>query len=157
MVEPTPRTNRRRVLFLCTGNACRSQIAEGWLRELGGEAFESVSAGTEPHGLNPRAVATMAAAGVDISGQRSEHVDLFRDPPPDLVIAVCPAAAEACPTLPGVPTLRWPFPDPAPGGVDQGADEAEIEERFAAVRDAIRERVAAWLEAGAPFEAEGVA
>ena len=143
------------MLFLCTGNACRSQLAEGWLRELAGPGVEALSAGTDPHGLNPRAVATMAAVGVDIAGQRSEHLEVHLPPAaplPDLVIAVCDAAAASCPSLPGVPTLRWPFPDPAPGGVDLGADEAEVTARFAAVRDAIRDRIAAWLAAGAPAD-----
>lgn len=146
---------RPRVLFLCTGNACRSQMAEGWLRHLAGERIESLSAGTDPHGLNPRAVAAMADAGVDISGQRSESIELYLAPDtrPDLVIAVCDAAAANCPTLPGAQTLRWPFPDPAPGGQDAGADEAAITQNFHTVRDAIRARLEAWLEAGAePLE-----
>lgn len=143
------------MLFLCTGNACRSQLAEGWLRHLAGDRFEALSAGTEPHGLNPRAVATMAELGLDIASQRSEHLDAHLPPaaaPLDLVIAVCDHAAESCPTLPGVAILRWPFPDPAPGGVDVGADEATTMAAFAAVRDSIRARIEAWLAAGAPLD-----
>lgn len=144
---------RPRVLFLCTGNACRSQMAEGWLRHLAGDRVVALSAGTEPHGLNPRAVAAMAEAGVDISGQRSEHLNEYLPPSadaPDVVIAVCSKAADNCPIFPArVTTLRWPFPDPAPGGVDVGADEAETTARFHEVRDAIRARIEAWLADGA--------
>lgn len=141
------------VLFLCTGNACRSQMAEGWLRELAGDGIEALSAGTDPHGLNPRAVASMAAAGVDISAHRSQHLNEFMPPErsaPDLIIAVCSNAADSCPVFPGVTqVLRWPFPDPAPGGVDSGEDEAAIMANFAQVRDSIRRRIDAWLESGA--------
>ena len=145
---------RPRVLFLCTGNACRSQMAEGWLRHLAGARVEALSAGTEPHGLNPRAVASMAAVGVDIGGQRSEPLSDYLPPvaeAPDVVIAVCSLAAESCPVFPGrVTTLRWPFPDPAPGGVDDGGDEATIAANFGRVRDAIRARIEGWLAEGAP-------
>lgn len=142
-----------RVLFLCTGNACRSQMAEGWLRHLAGESIEALSAGIEPHGLNPRAVAAMADIGIDISAQQSEHLDLYLPPAskaPDLVIAVCSDAAENCPIFPAnVTTLRWPFPDPAPGGADAGANEAEITASFYRVRDAIGKHIEAWLANGA--------
>jgi arsenate reductase len=150
MTNPDPRP---RVLFLCTGNACRSQMAEGWLRHLAGDRIVALSAGTEPHGLNARAVAAMAAAGVDISAQASEHLDAYLPPssePPDVVIAVCSKAADNCPIFPArVTTLRWPFPDPAPGGVDAGTSEAETTASFHAVRDAIRTRIEVWLADGA--------
>ena len=144
--------SKPRVLFLCTGNACRSQMAEGWLRHLAGKRVEACSAGTDPHGLNPRAVQAMADAGVDISGHASEALDgyLVEGKRPDLVIAVCASAADNCPTVPGAATLAWPFPDPAPGGQDLGGSEAEIMANFHAVRDAIRERLEAWLAGGAP-------
>lgn len=140
-----------RVLFLCTGNACRSQMAEGWLRHLAGDRVIALSAGTDPHGLNPRAVQAMADAGVDIAHQQSESIEAYLTPAtrPDLVIAVCDAAAANCPTIPGAQTLRWPFPDPAPGGQDRGATEAEIMTHFHTVRDAIRARLEAWLLSGA--------
>ena len=139
-----------RVLFLCTGNACRSQMAEGWLRHLAGDRLVSLSAGTDPHGLNPRAVAAMADAGIDISGQTSDHLDDYLAHPPEMVIAVCSNAADNCPTMPGnTEVLCWPFPDPAPGGVDEGANEEETRARFHEVRDAIRERIESWLASGA--------
>lgn len=131
---------RERILFLCTGNACRSQMAEGWLRHLAGDRYESLSAGTAPAGLNPRAVAAMAECGVDISGQRSKSVTEFLADPPSLVVTVCDRAAESCPTFPGrVEVLRWSFPDPAAAR----GSEAEVRRVFREVRDAIRARVAA--------------
>lgn len=137
------------VLFLCTGNSCRSQMAEGWLRHLAGDRFECLSAGTEAHGLNPRAVESMAAAGVDVTGARSKTIDEFRADPPDLVVTVCGDVAESCPAFQGATrVVHWPFPDPAGA---TGTD-AEIQAEFAAVRDAIRARIEAWLAAGAPFE-----
>src|SRR5437660_4008548 len=90
-----------KVLFLCTGNSCRSQMAEGFARALRGDLIEAYSAGVEPHGMNPRAVKVMAEAGVDISRQRSKHVDEFKDVPLDYVVTVCDHANETCPTFPG--------------------------------------------------------
>jgi len=137
---------RPRVLFLCTGNSCRSQMAEGWLRELAGDRFEVLSAGTAPQGLNPRAVETMAEAGVDISGQTSDAIGEFLADPPELVVTVCRHAAENCPTFPGATNIvHWPFADPADA---EGTDE-EIRAEFAGVRDVIRGRITEWLEAGA--------
>ena len=138
-----------RVLFLCTGNSCRSQMAEGWLRHLGGDRFESLSAGTHPQGVNPRAIETMTELGVDISAQRSESIDAYLENPPDVVIAVCTNAERNCPNFPArTQRLRWPFPDPADA---QGSDD-EIRAEFLAVSQAIRERIEAWLAAGAPLE-----
>lgn len=125
-------------------------MAEGLLRHLAGARVVSLSAGTAPHGLNPRAVSAMADVGIDISGQTSDPLSNYLDDPPELVIAVCSNAADNCPSLPGATcVLRWPFPDPAPGGVDEGASEAEIRERFHSVRDAIAERLEQWLATGA--------
>jgi len=138
-------SERARVLFLCTGNSCRSQMAEGWLRHLAPERFVALSAGTDPVGVNPRAVATMAALGVDIAEQRSEDVRDFLDDPPELVIAVCERAADSCPSLPGAThVLRWPFPDPA----EAQGDAQEVLAHFRAVSLAIRERLEGWLAAG---------
>lgn len=86
-----------KVLFLCTGNSCRSQMAEGWARALRGDAVEACSAGVEPHGMNPRAIQVMREAGVDITGHRSKHVDELRDVPLDYVITVCDHAHQTCP------------------------------------------------------------
>jgi arsenate reductase (thioredoxin) len=102
------------ILFLCTGNACRSQMAEGWARHLARGAFKVRSAGIEAHGLNPRAVAVMREAGVDISNQVSRIVDQASLDWADLVVTVCGHADEQCPVLPpGVRKLHWPLPDPA--------------------------------------------
>ncbi len=134
-----------RILFLCTGNACRSQMAEGWLRDLAGWRFEPLSAGTDPHGVNPLAVKVMAEAGVDLSAHTSDPITDYLADPPDLVISVCDAAAEACPDFPGkVKRLHWPFPDPAAA---TGSPE-EVLVVFRDVRDQIRRHLEEWLEGG---------
>ncbi|MHB9030425.1 MAG: arsenate reductase ArsC, partial [Candidatus Latescibacterota bacterium] len=102
-----------KVLFLCTGNSCRSQMAEGWTRRLKEEVIEVWSAGIEAHGMNPRAVRVMAEAGVDISGQRSKLVDEVMDIPFDYVVTVCDSANENCPFFPGkVKRVHVSFDDP---------------------------------------------
>lgn len=130
------------MLFLCTHNSARSQMAEGLLRELGGDRYEVASAGTEARGIHPFAIQAMAEAGIDITTQESKTLDRFLSEPFDLVITVCDDAAEACPVFPGARERRhWSFPDPSRV---RGTDE----ERFAAfarVRDAIRERIATEL------------
>jgi len=141
---------KRRVLFLCTGNSCRSQMAEGLLRHLGGDAFDVHSAGTEPSTVNPDAIAVMAERGIDISGQRSKHVRELEGQPFDAVITVCDHAKDRCPVFPG-PARRWhwSFPDPA-------AATGTREERlavFRAVRDDIESHLREFLSAvasGAP-------
>src|SRR5437016_12365020 len=90
-----------KILFLCTGNSCRSQMAEGFARALKSDVIDAYSAGVEPHGMNPRAVRAMAEAGVDITGQRSKHVDELNDIPLDYVVTVCDHAHETCPLFPG--------------------------------------------------------
>lgn len=133
-----------KILFLCTGNSCRSQMAEGWARHLGGDRVVVSSAGIETHGLNPRAVAVMAEAGVDISGHRSTRVTPAMVAEADLVVTVCGHADEHCPALPpGVEKHHWPLTDPAKAE----GDEAAVMAGFRASRDAIRERVAALLAA----------
>lgn len=105
---------KNRVLFLCTGNSCRSQMAEGWLRQLAGDRFDVVSAGTHPVGLNPYAVTVMGEAGVDISHHTSERVDPYLEQHFHYVITVCDRAQETCPIFPGEATmLHWNFDDPA--------------------------------------------
>jgi arsenate reductase (thioredoxin) len=105
---------KRRVLFLCTGNSCRSQMAEGLLRHLAGDRFEAASAGTHPSVLNPGAVAVMQEIGVDISGQKSKGLELFKGDRFDHVITVCDRAKESCPVFHGAAAmLHWSFDDPA--------------------------------------------
>lgn len=131
------------ILFLCTGNSCRSQMAEGFARALGGEKVEVYSAGLEPAGLNPRAVAVMAEAGIDISGQTSDPIDPEILNKADLIVTLCGDARDKCPVTPQ--TIRrehWPLPDPAKAE----GEEEEIMAVFRSVRDEIRERVAKLLE-----------
>ena len=127
-----------KVLFLCTGNSCRSQMAEGWARELKGEVVEPYSAGIETHGLNPRAVKVMAEAGMGISGHRSKHVDELEDLDFDYVVTVCNHAHESCPVFPGkAKIVHRSFEDPP-----RLAEDAETEEQalthYRRVRDGIR-------------------
>lgn len=136
----------KKVLFLCTGNSCRSQMAEGWLRHLAGERYEALSAGTDPQGLNPLAVKVMAEAGVDISGQRSKSVDEFLGRDLDLLITVCGGAQESCPMFIGKVRERrhWPLPDPA----QAAGTPAEILNVFRRARDDIRRRIEEMLSEG---------
>jgi arsenate reductase len=127
-----------RVLFLCTHNSARSQMAEGFLRELGGDAFEVASAGTEARGLNPLAVQAMAEHGIDISLQASKTLDQFVEQPFDIVITVCDEANETCPYFAKAKERRhWSFPDPSAVTGDDTARYAA----FRTVRDAIRARI----------------
>ena len=129
---------RRSVLFLCTGNSCRSQMAEGWLRHLAGDRFDVASAGTHPVGLNPRAVTVMKEVGIDLSRHRSTRVDELMGRRFDSVITVCDHAKETCPTFPGATSvLHWSFDDPADA---QGEEEARLAV-FRRVRDEIAQRV----------------
>ncbi len=106
-------SSKKHVLFLCTGNSCRSQMAEGWLRYLKGDQFEVFSAGIETHGLNPNAVKVMAEAGVDISGHRSQLLSEFDEQPLDYVITVCGHANESCPVFTGdTQVIHVGFDDP---------------------------------------------
>lgn len=132
-----------RLLFLCTGNSCRSQMAEGFARALGGERVRVQSAGIEAHGKNPRAITAMDEAGVDISAQESTVVTEAMLAESDLVVTVCGHADEQCPLLPpGVRRLHWPLPDPA----KVTGREDEITAAFRAVRDDIRQRVETLLQ-----------
>jgi arsenate reductase len=132
-----------RILFLCTGNSCRSQMAEGFAREFAGDRAEIHSAGIEAHGKNPRAIAAMAELGIDISDQESTRLSDKMLAATDLVVTVCGHADEHCPVLPpGTRRIHWPLPDPARA---TGTD-AEITARFRAVRDDIAARVRALLD-----------
>ena len=127
-----------RVLFLCTGNSCRSQMAEGWARWLKGGPIEAYSAGIETHGLNPRAVKVMAEAGVDISGHRSKHVRDLKDVPFDYVVTVCAHASENCPVFPGkAKVLHVGFDDPPKLAAGAKTEEAALA-HYRRVRDEIR-------------------
>ena len=126
------------ILYLCTGNSCRSQIAEGWTRQLGEGRFDVQSAGIEAHGKNPRAISVMQEAGVDISGQESTIVTDEMLNLADVVVTVCGHADEQCPVLPpGVKKVHWPLTDPAKAT----GSEDEIMDQFRATRTDIENRV----------------
>ena len=130
--------NKPKVLFLCTGNSCRSQMAEGWARHLKGGEIDAYSAGVEPHGMNPRAVAAMREAGVDITGQRSKHVDELKDVPFDYVVTVCGHANETCPRFPGkTKVVHVGFDDPPQLAKGAKSDEEALP-HYRRVRDEIR-------------------
>ncbi|MTI95502.1 MAG: arsenate reductase (thioredoxin) [Firmicutes bacterium] len=131
-------SDKTKIMFLCTGNSCRSQMAEGLARELGGDQVEVYSAGLEAHGLNPRAVKVLKEIGVDISDNTSDLIDPKLLAEMDYAITLCGDAEERCPlTPPTVTKLHWPFPDPAKA---EGSEE-EIMEQFRSVRDAIAARI----------------
>ncbi|MDX8391583.1 MAG: arsenate reductase (thioredoxin) [Mariprofundaceae bacterium] len=137
---------KKKVLFLCTGNSCRSQIAEGWLRHLGSAGFAAYSAGIEAHGKNPRAIAVMHEAGVDISAQASEILDASLLTHIDLLVSVCGHADTHCPNIPAnCRKEHWPFDDPA----KVIGNEEEIMAEFRRVRDEIRARIEIFLNANA--------
>ncbi len=127
-----------KVLFLCTGNSCRSQMAEGWARRLKGDVIEAHSAGIETHGLNPQAVQVMAEAGVDISGHRSKHVEELKDVDFDYVVTVCDHAHESCPMFPGkTKIVHVGFDDP-PRLAEAARTPEEAMDIYRRVRDEIR-------------------
>ena len=136
------------ILFLCTGNSCRSQMAEGWARRLGGNRVVVQSAGIEAHGKNPRAIAVMREDGIDISSQESTVITEAMLEEADIVVTVCGHADEQCPVLPAkVKKIHWPLTDPAKA---TGSEEAVMNE-FRATRDEVKKRVAdllAQLHAG---------
>jgi arsenate reductase len=126
------------VMFLCTGNSCRSQMAEGWARQFAPENIQVQSAGIEAHGKNPRAIAVMAEVGIDISNQESTKLTSAMLAWSDVVVTVCGHADEHCPALPaGVHKIHWPLNDPAKAS----GTEEEIMAVFRASRDDIRDRV----------------
>ena len=132
----------QRILILCTGNSARSQMAEGLLRNLAGDRFEVFSAGTRPSVVNPLAIQVMAERGIDISHNRSKHMNEFLSQPFEYVITVCDDAAEACPVFPGrAERIHWSFPDPAAAE----GDEAKRHKVFQQTRDAIEARLHGWL------------
>ncbi|NQU09741.1 arsenate reductase ArsC [bacterium] len=137
----------RRALFLCTGNSCRSQMAEAWLRRLGGDRFQAFSAGAKPAGtVHPFAVRVMAEAGVDIARHRSKSIAEFAGQPLDLLVTVCDHAREACPHFAGADRqVHWGFDDPA-GAIGTADEQLTV---FRRVRNEIRVRIESFLEHGA--------
>jgi arsenate reductase len=145
-------TPKLKILFLCTGNSCRSQMAEGWARHLKGNVLEAYSAGIEPHGLNPNAVKVMGEAGVDISQHRSKHVDELKDIPFDYAVTVCDNARESCPLFPGrTKVVHAGFDDP-PRLAQTAKTEAEALAHYRRVRDEIRSFVGKLPEALTHFK-----
>lgn len=127
---------KKNILVLCTGNSCRSQLAEGYLRYFHSDIATIYSAGVETHGVNPRAIATMAEDGIDISGHTSNHVDEYLNIPFDLILTVCDHASERCPIFAGTAKrIHQNFPDPA----KVTGSEQEIKAAFAAVRNQIKQ------------------
>ncbi len=131
--------DKRRVLFLCTHNSARSQMAEGLLRALGGARFAAFSAGTEATRVRPLAIRAMAELGIDLAGQESKTLDRYLDQAFDAVITVCDQAKEACPVFFGAKErLHWSFPDPSTA---TGTEDEQLAV-YRQVRDAIRQRIA---------------
>lgn len=135
--------SKLKILFLCTGNSCRSQMAEGWAHALKGEVIEPYSAGIETHGMNPNAIKVMAEAGVDITGQRSKKVEELIDVPFDVVVTVCGHANETCPMWLGKKTrvVHVGFDDP-PKLAKTAKTEEEALGHYRRVRDEIKAFVA---------------
>jgi arsenate reductase (thioredoxin) len=137
------RSLKQRVLILCTGNSGRSQMAEGLLREMAGDRMEVFSAGTKPSTVNPLAIRAMRERGIDISGQRSKHLNEYLKQPFDYVITVCDSAAESCPLFPGrAERIHWSFPDPAAAEGNEGKRLVF----FRKVRDDIEAQLQGWLD-----------
>src|SRR5215471_8511757 len=130
---------KKRVLFLCTGNSARSQMAEGLLRAKEGDRFEVFSAGTHPKGLHPRSVEVMQEVGINISQQKSKDVSIYANDKFDYVITVCDRAKQQCPVFPGAEPIHWGFDDPAEAPADRQLDT------FRRVRDEIRQRINLFL------------
>jgi arsenate reductase len=146
---------KKKVLFLCTGNSCRSQMAEGWAKTLKSDAIEAYSAGIETHGLNPNAVKVMAEAGVDISGHRSKNVSDLMGVPFDYVVTVCGHANETCPMFPGkAKVIHVGFDDP-PALAKEAKSEQEALDCYRRVRDEIKAYVQTLPESLLPHKETG--
>ena len=145
---------KTKILFLCTGNSCRSQMAEGWAKHLRSDSIDAYSAGVEPHGMNKLAVAVMKESGVDISGHRSKHVDELKDVTFDYVVTVCDQAHETCPLFPGkTKVVHVGFDDP-PRLAKAARNEEEALGHYRSVRDEIRNFVE-HIDQYLPLEQEG--
>ena len=149
--EDDAQPKKLKVLFLCTGNSNRSQMAEGWLRHLKGDIIEAYSAGVDPHGINPYAVKVMDEVGVDISGQKSEHINDYVDVPLDYVIAVCGNADDKRPDFKhGTKVIYFPFDDPPK--LIQGVEDEEVRlNAYRRVRDEIKALVETFPETLEPL------
>ena len=134
----------KKILVLCTGNSCRSQMAEGYLRKYAGDKAEVYSAGIETHGVNPRAIQIMKEDGIDISSHTSNHINEYKDIDFDFVITVCDHAREQCPFFPSnAKKFHYNFPDPAKAS----GTEEEIMNHFREVREMIKEYSKKFVEA----------
>jgi arsenate reductase len=131
-------TEKKRVLFLCTGNSCRSQMAEAWTKHLKGDQFEAYSAGVKPKDIDPRAIKAMAEAGLDISGQKSKDVDALGSTEFDYVITLCDNARESCPYFPAKTRLIHRGFDDPPKLAEKSKNEEEAMTHYRRVRDEIR-------------------
>ncbi len=137
--------NRIQVLFLCTGNSARSQMAEGFLRKFGGDGFDVFSAGLEPKGIHPLAIKVMKEEGIDLKSHRSKHLDEYMGKMHfSYVITVCGNADRNCPSVfPGIGTrIHWDFDDPA---AFAGSEDEKIK-KFREVRDKVKRRIILWLD-----------
>ena len=144
-----------KILFLCTGNSCRSQMAEGWARQLKGKEIEAYSAGVSPHGMNADAIRVMSEAGVDISDQRSKHINDLADVDFDYVVTVCDDAHESCPIFPGrAKIIHRGFDDPPRLASGAATDEERLAP-YRRVRDEIRDYVATLPESLRDPDQEG--
>jgi len=133
---------KKRILYLCTGNSCRSQMAEAWTKRLKGDQFEAYSAGVKPKGVDPRAIKAMAEKGIDISGWKSKDVDAFGNMEFEYVITLCDNAREACPYFPARTKLMHKgFDDPP-----RLAESAENEEKAMAYYRRVRDEIKAFVE-----------
>jgi arsenate reductase len=131
-------TDKKKVLFLCTGNSCRSQMAEGWAKSLHGQTIDAYSAGTSPHSVNPLAIMAMAEVGIDISGHESKQLNSLNHVQFDLVITVCDNAARSCSIAPkGVRVVHVPFQDPPQLAKDTESDKDALQ-HYRRVRDEIK-------------------
>lgn len=137
---------KTKLLFLCTGNSCRSQMAEAWARHLKGDLYDVYSAGIETHGLNPNMVKVMAEAGIDVTSQTSDHISKYLDTGLDVVVSVCAHADENCPVFPGkVRRVHHGFDDPPKLARELAAKGASEDEQLEPYRR-VREQIKAWVE-----------
>ena len=153
-IESEELMQKLKILFLCTGNSCRSQMAEAWARRLKGDVIEAYSAGTDPKGIDPRAVKAMAEGGIDISGQRSKLIEELGDMEFDYVITLCDNAQNACPFFPAkTAVVHHGFDDP-PRLAEGARDEEEAMCHYLRIRDEIKAYVETLPES---LEGEGLA